>query len=51
MEEQTYEIQQGDTLSQIAQNHGVTVADLAERNGIANVDDIQAGEQLFIPNN
>jgi len=44
-----YTIKRGDTLSQIAQKEGVTVADLAKVNKIDNVDLIIAGETIVIP--
>ena len=44
-----YIIKRGDTLSQIAQKEGVTVADLAKVNKIDNVDLIIAGETIIIP--
>jgi len=44
-----YTIKRGDTLSQIAQREGVTVADLAKVNKIDNVDLIIAGETIVIP--
>lgn len=47
--EEFYTIQQGDTLSRIAQSFGVSVSDLIAYNGIANPDSIQAGQRLKIP--
>jgi len=46
---QTYTIQSGDTLFQIANRFGVRVARLAEANQIANVDLIEVGQVLTIP--
>lgn len=46
---QTYTIQSGDTLFQIASRFGLRVARLAEANGIANADLIEAGQVLTIP--
>lgn len=45
----TYIVQQGDTLSEIAQNYGVSVDTLAALNGIGNPNLIYVGEKLFIP--
>jgi len=45
----TYTVQWGDTLSEIAAETGVSVADLARINGIKNVDLILAGRVLCIP--
>jgi LysM repeat protein len=47
--EQTYTIQQGDTLSYIAGQFGVTVEAIVTANGLANPDAIQAGQKLVIP--
>jgi soluble lytic murein transglycosylase-like protein len=44
-----YTIQPGDTLTGIAAEHGTTVAELVEANGIANPDLIYAGQTLVIP--
>jgi len=41
-----YTIRKGDTLSEIAQRFGTTVADLAKKNGIKNPNKIIAGKQL-----
>lgn len=46
---QMYEIQQGDTLVEIAERFGVTVSALVQANGIANPNRIQPGEMLVIP--
>jgi LysM repeat protein len=46
----TYTVQDGDSLSHIAEDHGVTLAALEAANpGIANDDDIFPGEQINIP--
>lgn len=45
----TYRIQSGDTLSHIASRTGHSVAQLAQLNGIQNVDLIHAGQKLNIP--
>lgn len=44
----TYTVQPGNTLSQIAQNYGTTVAEIAGLNGIANPNLIYVGEVLKI---
>jgi LysM repeat protein len=44
-----YEVRQGETLAQIAADHGTTAADLAEANGITNPDLITIGQVLTIP--
>ena len=46
----TYTIVAGDTLNKISRQFGVTLEALRQANGIpANVDRIQAGDQLIIP--
>ena len=45
----SYEIQWGDTLSQIALNNSTTVEALAQLNGIKDPDRIRAGGTLIIP--
>jgi LysM repeat protein len=45
----TYVVQRGDTLFRIAVTHGVTVAALAQANGISNPNIIYAGQVLTIP--
>ena len=47
--QQTYVVQPGDTLSGIAAMFGVSVADLAYCNGIANPNLIFVGQILKIP--
>jgi LysM repeat protein len=49
IEEPGYVIQPGDTLSEIAVRHGLTVAELAEANNIENPNLIIAGHVLQIP--
>jgi cell wall-associated NlpC family hydrolase len=44
-----YSVRYGDTLSQIAQRMGASLQRLAKVNDIANVNQIQAGQQLVIP--
>ena len=46
---ETYEVQAGDTLLGIATSFGVSVGTVAQLNGIANPDLIQAGTKLLIP--
>jgi LysM repeat protein len=47
--EQTYVVMPGDTLFSIAQFYGVSVEDLAARNGIVNVNVLEVGQELVIP--
>jgi hypothetical protein len=47
--QQTYVVQQGDTLAAIAQRYGVTVAAIQEANGIEDPDEIIIGQVLVIP--
>jgi LysM repeat protein len=44
-----YIVQKGDSLIRIAQQFGVTVAQLVAANNIANADQIQEGQRLTIP--
>ena len=44
-----YTIQQGDTLSEIADNLGLDMAELAEANGIEDANKIYAGKKLTVP--
>ncbi len=44
-----YQVRRGDTLSQVALDHGVTPSALADANGISNHDVIYAGTWLTIP--
>jgi len=44
-----YVVQAGDSLSEIAEAHGVGVAELVAANGISNPDDVDAGAKLKIP--
>ncbi|WP_030890248.1 M23 family metallopeptidase [Streptomyces sp. NRRL F-5053] len=41
-----YEVEPGDTLSELAQKHGTTWQDLAARNGLPDPDRIYAGQHL-----
>ena len=45
-----YVIEPGDTLGTIAVLLGVTVQSIVDLNGLANPDDIQAGQTIEIPN-
>lgn len=45
----TYEVQRGDSLSTIAQRHGVTTAGLADLNQITDRDTIRIGQKLLLP--
>ena len=44
-----YTVQPGDTLSVIASTYNVTVQDLADYNGITNVNSLSPGQELAIP--
>jgi LysM repeat protein len=44
-----YTVQPGDSLSHIAQDHGLTLAEIMEANQIANPDSIYIGQELLIP--
>jgi len=44
-----YKVADGDTLSEIAERHGMTVEELAQANGIVNPDLILSGEVLVVP--
>lgn len=46
-----YTVQEGDTLSHIAVQHGVKVSELAQANGIRNHHRISIGQELVIPHN
>jgi LysM repeat protein len=47
--EKAYIVMPGDTLFSIAQTYGVSVEEVAARNGILNVNRIEVGQQLIIP--
>lgn len=47
--QQTYTVQTGDTLAEIAATFGVSVEALAEANNIDDVDQIEVGNVLVIP--
>jgi LysM repeat protein len=44
-----YTVQPGDTLTTIAALYGVSIVELAQLNGIANIDDLEQGQVLTIP--
>lgn len=44
-----YEVKRGDTLAEIARQHGTTVSALVEANNLTNPDRIYAGQVLTIP--
>lgn len=45
----TYTVRSGDTLSEIAQEHGTTVEKLKSLNNISNVNNIKVGQKIKIP--
>jgi LysM repeat protein len=45
----THEVKRGETLAKIAQQYGVTVADIVQANGISNPNIIAVGKTLTIP--
>ena len=45
----SHSLRPGDTLSQVAANHGVSVAELAEANGVGDPNRVPAGMELKIP--
>lgn len=47
--EQTYEVQSGDTLSQIAERFGVTVVAIAGASRLDDPDFLEVGQELTIP--
>lgn len=48
-EQETYTVQAGDTLAEIAAAYGVTLDAIVEANDIVNVDVIEVGDVLVIP--
>ena len=47
--ETTYIVLAGDTLFKIALDHDVSVEDVAEANGIIDIDSLEIGQKLMIP--
>jgi len=47
--EQSYIVLPGDTLFSVAQYFGLTMEEIATRNGIVNVDQLEVGQELVIP--
>lgn len=45
----TYRVQSGDTLSRIAQRHGVTVNQIMQMNNLTNANQLRVGTELRIP--
>lgn len=45
----TYKVKSGDTLSEIAKRHGVTVTELERANGFSRKSTLRSGQQLKIP--
>jgi N-acetylmuramoyl-L-alanine amidase len=45
----TYRVQPGDTLSLIAQRHGVTVPQVMRMNNLTNANQLRVGTELLIP--
>lgn len=45
----TYRVQAGDTLSRIAQRHGVTINDIMQMNNLTNANQLRVGTELRIP--
>src|ERR1051326_3104492 len=48
-EEQTYIVQRSDTLSSIARRHGISISQLADRNGLTKGAHVYAGQHLLVP--
>jgi len=46
---QTYTVEPGDTLSQLAEDFGVSVSELAQANGLDTPNDLHAGQILTVP--
>lgn len=46
---ETVVVESGDTLAEIASRHGVSVDEMASLNGLSNVDVIQPGDELYLP--
>ena len=45
----TYVVEEGDTLSSIASEYGVTVADIVEANGMSASAELYEGQRILIP--
>lgn len=45
----SYTIKKGDTLSHVAKRHGVGTRDLAEYNGLTNLNSLKIGQKVVIP--
>ena len=45
----TYTVRRNDTLTDLAHQHGLTVGELATRNGLARTDKLRVGQKLIIP--
>ena len=44
-----HQVKAGETLGAIAKAYGVSIADVAKANNLANPDDIKIGQRLIIP--
>ncbi|PYJ84838.1 MAG: hypothetical protein DME22_11240 [Verrucomicrobia bacterium] len=47
--DKNYTVKHNDTLSDLAHKYGLTVGELAERNGLARTDKLRVGQKLVIP--
>ncbi|MFM7364155.1 MAG: peptidoglycan DD-metalloendopeptidase family protein [Cuspidothrix sp.] len=45
----TYEVKQGDTLAEIANNHGTSVSELVKANNLSDPNQLQINQKLVIP--
>ncbi len=45
----TYEVKQGDTLAEIANNHGTSVSELVKANNLSDPNELQINQRLVIP--
>src|SRR5262245_12612096 len=48
-EEQTYVVQRSDTLYSIARRHGISISQLADRNGLTKDAHVYVGQHLLVP--
>jgi len=48
-ETKKYRVRSGDTLSGIARNHGISVAEMARLNGLSNHNRLSVGQVLLVP--